>query len=1084
MPLVLCPIVFGQGREREPDDEQAERQRWFYEQRAYPLLRIPNGARLNAIRALDAMDRARPKQRAATTNSAYWVPIGPRPTGQGSTYVTAGRVNAVAVDPRSNDTVYIGAAEGGVWKTTDGGSNWTPLTDDQPSLANGAIALDPSNPDIVYVGTGEENFAEDSYYGAGILKSTDAGANWRNIVGPFLRAKIGAFAVHPSNGQILLCTTETGVWRSADGASTWSRVLGQSGVGLVAGTSVVFDPVTPTIAYAALGSAGGAPLNGLYKSTDAGLTWKLSDGSGSGAIPTTDVGRISIAIAPSNPSTLYAAVQDASSANFGKLLGIWKTTDRAATWSKLTVAPAATFGGQLWYDNALAVSPQDPDLVFAGALGIFRTKDGGATWQTIPPVGPNGIETHADQHAFAFTPDGSRLYIANDGGVYRTGNISSNTVNWTALNDKLAITQFYPGMSLDPVRPDFAIGGTQDNGTQRYTGSASWENVTCGDGSWAALDPALPDLFYGACQKIAVRKTVDGGSNFIPGIYGIDQTDKSQFIAPLVLDPANPQILYFGTFRVWQSIDGAGRWIPISPDLARVNGATIKTIAIAPSNSQVLYVGISDGRIQVTENALNGAGATWTVRSTGLPRRAVTQIVVDPIDPSTAYATFSGFSTGVDDLGHVFKTVDRGASWTAVNGNLPDIPANDIVIDPDIPDTLYLATDAGVMVSTNGGAEWSNLGAGLPRVVVSSLVLHQRGRILRAATHGRSVWDLAVPLQTPSIRPIVATLTPATANAGAASLTVTVTGSAFTPGAVVRWNGSNRPTTFVDSTHLTAQIAASDLNTLGRATVSVFLDGRGGGISNPLNFSIGPGPVSKPEAFVNAANPTGGNALAPRSIATLFGVNLSGGTAVSDIAPPLPFTLGGLSLDLADNAVPVFFVSPGQVNFQVPFVAVTTATAYPLVIRQGALSTTIMVTLVPYAPALFTANAQGTGQASALIAGTASLAAPAGQFPGSRPVKKGESISLYCTGLGDVRNRPVLGAPSPSSPLATTLSPAIVSIGGVDAPVSFAGLAPNFVGLYQVNAQVPAGTGSGPAVKVVLTIGGVASNTATIAVEP
>lgn len=1077
-------MAFGQAREREPDEQQAERQRWFYEQRAYPLARIPAGARLNAIRALDAMERAHPKLRSASTD-AYWVPIGPRPTDQGSTYVTAGRVNAIAIDPRSSDTVYVGAAEGGVWKTTDGGTSWTPLTDDQPSLANGAIALDPSNPDIVYVGTGEENFSQDSYYGAGILKSTDAGANWRNLLGPFLRARIGAIAVHPANGQILLCTTETGVWRSVDGASNWSRVLGQSGAGLAAGTSVVFDPVNPNTAYAALGTTRGAPINGVYKSTDAGVSWKLSDGSGADAIPTTDVGRISIAIAASNPSTLYAAIQDSSEANFGKLLGIWKTTDSGGTWKKLSVGPAATFGNALWYSNALAVSPQDPDLVFAGALGIFRTRDGGATWQTIPPIGPNGVETHVDQHSFAFALDGATLYFVNDGGVYRTANATAATaaVNWTNLNDKLAITQFYPGMSLDPVRPDFALGGTQDNGTQRYTGSPSWENVTCGDGSWAAVDPSLPALFYGACQNIAVRKTVNGGASFITGMYGIDQTDKSQFIAPLVLDPSNPQTLYFGTFRVWQSTDGAGRWLPISPDLSRVNGATIKTIAIAPSDSNVLYAGVSDGRIQVSENALDGIGATWTIISTGLPRRAVTQIAVDPTDASTAYAVFSGFSTGVDDLGHVFKTADRGAHWTAISGNLPDIPADDIVVDPDIPDTLYLATDAGVMMTSNAGANWSSLGMGLPQVVVSSLVLHQRARILRAATHGRSVWDLGVPLPTPSLRPAVASIAPASANAGAASLTLTVTGSTFAPGAVVRWNGMDRPTTFVDSTHLTAQIPSSDVRAIGRAAVSVYLGGRGGGLSNPVNFTVGPAPVSKPEAFVNAANPAGGNALAPRSIATLFGLNLSGGTSVSDIAPPLPFTLAGLSLTLADNPVPLFFVSSGQVNFQVPFSAVTKPTPVPLVITQGALSTTIMVTLVPFAPALFTTNAQGTGQASALIAGTGSLAAPAGAFPGSRPVKKGESISLYCTGLGDVRNRPGLGSPSPASPLASTLTPASVTIGGVDAPVSFAGLAPGFVGLYQVNAEVPAGATSGPAVKVVLSIGGVASNTATIAIE-
>ncbi|MGI8746671.1 MAG: IPT/TIG domain-containing protein [Bryobacteraceae bacterium] len=1086
--VIFSSVALAQTREREPDEQQAERERWFYEQRAYPLGQIPTGARLKAIQALDQMDRARPKLRAATTDAANWVPIGPRPTDQGTAYVTAGRVNAIAIDPRDNNTVYIGAAEGGVWKTTDGGNTWTPLTDDQPSLANGSIALDPSNPDIVYAGTGEENFAGDSYYGAGILKSTDGGASWKNIVGPFLRAMIGTIAVHPTNGQIVLCTTASGVWRSIDGASNWSRVLGTAGSGFAAGTSLVFDPVTPNTVYAALGSTGGSSANGVYKSTDAGLTWKLSGGSGTNAIPSSNVGRIAMALAPSNPSTLYVAIQDSSTiANSGRgpLLGIWKSTDSGGTWNQLSNAPAAAFGDLLWYSNVLAVSPQDPDLLFAGALGIYRTRDGGATWQILPPTGPNNTQIHVDQHAFAFTPDGTRIYIGNDGGVYSTTNAGNTIVNWTTLNDQLAITQFYPGMSLDPLRPDFALGGTQDNGTQRYTGNPSWENIACGDGSWAAIDPAVPTNLYGACQKISINKTLDGGNTFFRSIYGLDQTDTTQFIAPLVLDPSNPQTLYFGTFRVWQTRDGAGRWVPISPDLTRGTGGSIKTIAIAPSDSKVLYAGASDGRIQVTENASEGTGATWSIRSTGLPRRAVTQIAVDPTDSATAYATFSGFSINGDGLGHVFRTTDRGASWTAINGNLPDIPANDIVVDPDVPDTLYLATDAGVMVTNSGGGTWSSVGSFLPRVVVSSLVLHRQSRILRAATHGRSVWDIAVPLQSASLHPALSAVSPATANAGAASLTITLTGSGFVPGAVARWNGTDRPTTFVDSTHLSAQIPASDVAAVGHATVSVFLASRGGGLSNPLNFSIGPAPVSKPEAFVSAANPTGGSALAPRSIATLFGINLAGGTSVSDVAPPLPFSLGGLSLNLGNTPVPLFFVSPGQVNFQVPLPStITKPTPEPLVITQGTFSTTIMVTLVPFAPALFTSNSQGTGQASALIAGTASVAAPVGAFPGSRPARKGETISLYSTGLGDVKNRPLLGAPSPDSPLATTLTPATVTIGGVDAPVSFSGLAPGFVGLYQVNAKVPDAAAGGSAVKVVLTIGGVASNTATIALEP
>ena len=1077
--LAALPVA-GQDRPAamiDRDDHQAERQEWFYQQRKFPLTQIPAGARIRAVEAVKRLDRLKPAAKSAaksaTTDSSNWKLIGPQPTDQGTTYSTAGRVNSIAIDPRDSNTVYIGAAEGGVWKTTNGGTAWTPLTDDQSSLANGAIVLDPKDPDKVFVGTGEENFNSDSYYGAGILKSPDGGRSWTNEVGPFLRAKIGSISIHPANSQVLLCTTELGVWRSTDGAVNWTRVLGT-----VAGTSVIFDPTDGNIAYAAIGSVGGNALNGVYRSSDAGVTWSRLTGTGLNALPTRNVGRITIALAPSTPTTLYVAIANALTAGSsnGVILGVWKTTDSGGTWNQLSSVPASFCAAQCWYDMALAVHPRNPDIVFGGGFAVLRTLDGGASWRTLPRIGPNTLEIHVDQHALVFTTDGSKLYIGNDGGVYSTTDIERATVNWTPLNDSLAITQFYPGLSAHPSNPDILVGGAQDNGTQLYSGNLSWSNVTCGDGGYTLIDSAVPTIFYAACQNIAIRKTGDGVA-FLPSAYGIDQGDRAQFIAPLAMDPTNPRTLYFGTYRVWQSLDGGGRWRAISGDLTG-GTATIKTIAVAPGDGSVLYVGANDGTLQVTRN-----GSTWTDRSAGLPIRTITHITVDPVDPMTAYVTFSGFPASTAIPGHIFKTNDGGASWKDNSGNMPNVPVNDLVIDPDIPGTLYAGTDAGVLVSTDDGASWTTQGYGLPRVVVSSLVLQRSSRVLRAATHGRSVWEIAVPLTSPSQQPVIQSLSPAQANAGGANITLAVTGTNFRIGSAVLWNGRSLPTVVADSAHVSAQITASDLSRLGRATVAVFNPVPGGGASNTVNFSIGPAPVSKPEAFVSAANPTGGNALAPRSIASLFGVNLAPEQAVADLAPPLPLTLADLSLNLDGNQLPLFFVSPGQVNFQVPFVAVTRPTQFPLVITQGTLSTTIQVTLKPFAPALFTTNAQGTGQGSVLIAGTASVAAPVGTLPGSRPAKRGDFISIYCTGLGDVRNRPGLGSASPGVALASTLVDPAVLIGGVSAMVSFSGLAPGFVGLYQVNVQVPDAVSSGAALPIVLTIGGETSNTATIAVE-
>lgn len=1089
---LLCLAVFAQ--EREMDDRAAQREEWFYGQRAFPLTQIPTGARIRAISEIQRIDRAaRSRHQSASTRNAgvplatgldatTWTSIGPKPTDPGSTYVTAGRVNAIAVDPRDNNVVYMGAAEGGVWKTTDGGATWTPLTDDQPSLANGAIAIDPSNPDTVYVGTGEENFAYDSYYGAGILKSTDGGATWTNIVGPFLNAKIGALAIHPSNSQILLCSSSVGVYRSTDGAATWRQVL--QGIG----TSVVFDPTNGNIAYAAIGNVIGnvslqtGPLNGVYRSTDGGVTWRPIMGSGANSLPASNVGRIALALSPSTPTTLYAAIQDSSTANFGDLLGIFKTTDSGNTWNNLNAPDMCASVRQCWYDMTIQVHPSNPDVVFAaGSLTIMRTMDGGANWTSLSFNGPNRVQLHVDEHTLVFTPDGSKLYIGNDGGIYSTADVTNQPVNWTELNDTIAITEFSPGLSIHPSNLSIGFGGTQDNGTQRFSGSPGWSNVTCGDGGFTAIDSAISSIIFGACQNIAIRRSVNGGANWVGSQFGI-ASDASQFIAPMVIDPSNPQTLYFGTYRLWQSRDSAGKWSPASADLT--SGKSVSTaIAVAPSDSNTVYLGFTKGRIFVTNDVLDGKNASWTERDIGLPTRTITHVAVDPIDPSTAYVTFSGFNTSATTPGHIFRTKDSGTTWTDISGNLPDLPVNDLVIDPDMPDTIYIGTDAGVLVTTDAGGTWSSLGSGMPRVVVESLVLHRKSRTLRAATHGRSMWDLQLPSATSS-QPVISALSPSTANAGDAAFSLIATGVNFSSGTVLRWNGLSRPTNVVDGTHLVAQITAADIGVVGRNTVDVFNPSLGGGASNAMPFNIGPAPATASAAFVSAANPLGGHALAPGSIGSLYGTNLAGVTSIADAAPPLPFTLSGTSMSIANVAVPLFFVSPGQVNFQVPWFITNGPVQLPLTISVGQLNTSINATITPFAPALFTTNSQGSGQASVLIAGTASIAAPQGVFPNSRPAAKGEFISIYCTGLGNVTRTPSAGSPSPTNPLAQTIATPSISLGGVPATnVTFSGLAPGFVGLYQVNVQIPFTAASGPDVTISLTIGGISSNTATIAIE-
>ena len=745
------------------------RMEWFYRQRAYPLKRTPPGARLRALKEMDrilagegrtlsgAPSEPSLEVSSSLISSTRWTFIGPEPT---DTYynvpVVSGRVTALAVDPTNDNIVYAGAADGGIWKTTDGGTSWRSLTDMQPSLAIGSIAIDPFNHSTVYVGTGEENFSGDSYFGAGILKSTNGGASWTQIQGPFVagQAYIGSIAIQPGNSSVILVAVEmnsdktnpdlTDVYRTDDGGQTWSSVLHDSTEAFKAGTAVLFDPSNGNIAYAAVSgpfnSCSGC-ISGVYKSLDGGKTWARINGTGSNVLPTTNLGRIALAIAPSSPNTLYAGIQDTST--FG-ILGFFKTTDGGTNWVKLVNTPDYC-DQQCWYDQAIVVAPNNPNVVFVGGNGsatVYRSTDGGVNWANVTQ-GADGFSLHADLHALAFSTDSKVLYVGNDGGVWKTSGPTTTPVPWTELNDTLAITQFYfsPSISSDDVTNSF--GGTQDNGTQKYGGKVAWSEVVCGDGGWTAIDPGNSSNVYSTCpgENGLVWKSGAGGAfgSWSLATNGINIHDTMEFLPPLALDSLHPASLYFGTNRVYQTTNQAGNWTPISNDLT--SGHTITSIAVSPTDSNTVYVGTSNPLmpVQVTTNALAGTGAVWSPRGTGLPRAFVTQVAVDPHISTTAYVCLSGFNNG-----HVFRTTDGGVTWSNISNNLPNVPVNAIVIDPVLPNTLYVATDIGVFRTT--GAKWSVLGAGLPRAVALGLTLHNSSRTLRAATHGRSMWDIHLPI--------------------------------------------------------------------------------------------------------------------------------------------------------------------------------------------------------------------------------------------------------------------------------------------------------------------------------------------------
>jgi len=731
-------------------DRIFERSEWFLSRRRLPDGTVGSTLRLKAAAELQAQ-RERMKAEG-TLDDLAWTSIGPNPTRSG-TSIVSGRVVSLAIDPRDSNVVYAGTATGGVWKTLDGGGSWTALTDDQPALASGSIALDPLNPDIVYVGTGELSFSGDSYHGAGILKSEDGGAAWRNIPGPFAdivevrrgTAAIGSLAIHPTQTNIILAGAyfrgldnqyRSGVYRSVDSGETWSTTPVLPGAAAI---DIAFD-ASGAVAYASLGYYNGAPANGVYVSFDAGETWTAVNGTPPAELPSgIAVGRLALALDPTDSAaqTLYAAAAPPNTS--GSLLGIFKTTDGGQTWNR--VSNQSLCGGQCWYDMAIRVHPTDSNVVMAGGAvpPLFISMNGGLSFVTASTRGGESI--HVDLHVITFSMADAtpRLYVGCDGGIWRNDDILDSTSPHVDLNQTLAITQLYPGLSIHPTDPTIGFAGAQDNQTQKYTGNPLWEAVTCGDGGQTAVDYQSPNIVYATCQNIDVRKSVANGN---PGTFavaraGINAADRVQFIPPLTIDPIEPHRLYFGTYRLYRTGDSAALWSAISGDLSGGTNA-LTAITVAPSNADVLYTGAFSGRVYVTFDALSDS-PTFDDITEDLPLRPVTALAVDETDPSSVYVTLAGYS-GIDDQqGHVFQR--SNGAWVDVSGDLPNIPINDVVID-SARGGLYVATDIGVY-ALQSPDHWAPLGNGLPIVPVVGMKLHPSG-ILRVATHGRSVWDLTL----------------------------------------------------------------------------------------------------------------------------------------------------------------------------------------------------------------------------------------------------------------------------------------------------------------------------------------------------
>ncbi|HJT32931.1 MAG TPA: DUF4394 domain-containing protein, partial [Pirellulales bacterium] len=715
---------------------------------------------------------------------AQWSAMGPAPINGGFSNPggDSGRITGVAPDPTNANVMYIAAAGGGVWKTTDATAaspTWTPLTDNLTDTSGnpiglfmGAIAIAPSNHNVIYAGTGEANNSGDSGYGRGILVSTDGGVNWTLETGPsnaFNRLTVSRIAVDPVNPNIAYAAIgdlaenglsgNTGIWKTTNFGVTWTNTTATAiGDTTDPYSDVVVDPNNSSTIYAAIGHPGGSASNGIYKSTDSGATWNLLSNFPNGA----NDGRISIAVSSrNNPNVLYADVS-ATGKNFGALYKIESSTDGGATWTDDTAAAADFTGGQGWYDLTMAVDPNNSKIAYAagstnfGGVGMIETTDGGATWQNIT-VGDDGNFPHTDWHAMAFSAT-DKLLVGSDGGIWSKEIDPNNPTGfiWVNRNGNLNTIQF-ESIALDPNDSTIALGGSQDNGTERYSGSPVWSETDGGDGGNVEFDPQNPSIAYRVSPVGSFgladffRVSNDNGQTWTSATNGLKVSAANiNFYPPFAVAPSNGNEVILGDDNLWITTDGANSWTQLTtigtagwnPNKdAFGNPRNVDAIAIAPTDANTIYAA-TGGEFNPNSDifvSIDG-GKTWNMVDLPAGSGRVNQLAVDPGNSQIVYAVVNMF-TG-SSAGHVFRSINGGTSWTDISGNLPDQPTNAIAIN-STTGAVYVGDDTQVFASTNVGSptvSWAPLGVGLPYAQVVDLQYNPTFGLLAAATHGRGAW--------------------------------------------------------------------------------------------------------------------------------------------------------------------------------------------------------------------------------------------------------------------------------------------------------------------------------------------------------
>lgn len=717
---------------REEKGESAEALGHWFASRAFPFDNIQMSS---YSRSFDEI-----KQKTILRTSAFpgnWECIGPMNFG--------GRTLCLAFNPQNPNTIYAGAASGGLWRSYSGGigvNAWEPIATGFPVIGIGAIAINPNDSNEIYVGTGEvynyqntgTGFAVRTTrgtYGIGILKTIDGGITWtKSLDWQYDELKgVQDIVINPQNPNTIFVATSEGTYRSLDNGANWSLVHP-----VLMANDIAMNPIDTSMLFITAGNNFSAN-HGIYKSVNGGSTFsQVTTG-----LPLTWSGKVLLSISQSQPNIIYASIADQL-----VQVGFYKSVNYGDSWTLVNAEDVAKHQG--WYSHDVAVRPDNPNEVICVGIDAWKSTNGCVTitqksywynwdFSATPIGGPEGPPdyVHADIHHVYYHPsDYNIVYYATDGGIFRSDDAGET---FEGQNGMYHTTQFYANFSNSATDSLFAIGGMQDNATAVYEGNPAMRRVIGGDGLSTAVDPTDDNIVYGSSQYLNIDKSTDKAQSFSG--TGNPNGNVVCFAGPYVLSPSNTQVLYGGSDIVYKSTNGSNSWTGTNSNNP-LDGNPVLAMEISSTNQNLVYAATAPTIIPQMGlyKTING-GNVWTDVTGSLPNRYLLDIAIDPVNNNIVFITLGGFGTA-----HLYKTINGGSTWTAFGVGLPDVPTNTITIDPLNTQVIYIGNDLGVFVSIDGGANWQPFNDGLyDATMIFDISISPSNRKLRSGTHGKGIYE-------------------------------------------------------------------------------------------------------------------------------------------------------------------------------------------------------------------------------------------------------------------------------------------------------------------------------------------------------